>query len=109
MIAAAADLGCIAAGADRSAREAVGAFAAHLGLAFQIRDDMLDVEGTGALGKPIGSDAANEKNTFVTLRGLDVCREEVARLTECAVSALAPFSGGEFLTWLARRLAEREK
>ena len=110
LMTAAAELGCIAAGASREERRAVRDFAVYLGLAFQIRDDMLDVEGDGsALGKPIGSDAANEKNTFVTLRGLDVCREEVARLTECAVSALAPFSGGEFLTWLARRLAEREK
>lgn len=110
MMTAAAELGCIAAGASQEERKAVRDFAVHLGLAFQIRDDMLDVEGDrSALGKPIGSDAANEKNTFVTVKGLDACREEVARLTECAVSALAPFSGGEFLTWLARKLAEREK
>ena len=110
MMTAAAELGCIAAGASREERRAVREFAVHLGLAFQIRDDMLDVEGDGsALGKPIGSDAANEKNTFVTVKGLDACREEVARLTECAVSALAHFPGGEFLIWLARKLAEREK
>ena len=110
MMTAAAELGCIAAGASQEERKAVRDFAVHLGLAFQIRDDMLDVEGDrSALGKPIGSDAANEKNTFVTVKGLDACREEVTRLTECAVSALAPFSGGEFLTWLVRKLAEREK
>lgn len=110
MIAAAAELGCIAAGAAREEREAIRAFALSLGLAFQIRDDMLDVEGDGSvLGKPVGSDAANEKNTFVTLLGLDACRDEVARLTGAAVAALAPFPEREFLTQLARRLAEREK
>jgi len=109
MIAAAADLGCIAAGASMEERRAVGEFAAHLGLAFQIRDDMLDVEGTGELGKPIGSDSANEKNTFVPLLGLEECRAEVARLTEAATAALAPFPERGFLEELARRLADREK
>ena len=110
MMTAAAELGCIAAGASQEERKAVRGFAQNLGLAFQIRDDMLDVEGDGAaLGKPIGSDAANEKNTFVTIRGLDACREEVAWLTERAVSALAPFPERGFLEELARRLAGREK
>lgn len=110
MIAAAAELGCIAAGASPEARGAVRDFALKLGLAFQIRDDMLDVEGDAeAFGKPIGSDAANEKNTFVTLLGLEGCREEVARLTQAAAAALAPFPEGGFLTELARRLAGREK
>lgn len=61
------------------------------------------------LGKPIGSDAANEKNTFVTLLGLEGCREEVARLSEAAAAALSPFPGREFLEQLARRLAGRGK
>ena len=110
MIGAAAELGCIAAGASQAERKAVGDFARRLGLAFQIRDDMLDVEGDGpALGKPIGSDAANEKNTFVTLLGLEGCREEVARLTRAAAAALASFPERGFLEELARRLAGREK
>lgn len=109
LIGAAADLGCLAAGAALEQRRAVGEFAARLGLAFQIRDDMLDVEGTGALGKPIGSDSANEKNTFVPLLGLEGCRAEVARLTEAAAAALSPFPDRAFLEELARRLADREK
>ena len=110
MIAAAAELGCIAAGASEAERQAMRDFALHLGLAFQIRDDMLDVEGDEeAFGKPIGSDAARDKNTFVTLLGLDACRDEVERLTREAVAALAPFAENGFLTWLAREMAGRNK
>ena len=110
MIEAAAELGCVAAGAAGEERKAVREYARRLGLAFQIRDDMLDVEGDAAqFGKPIGSDAANEKNTFVTLLGLESCRSEVSRLTDAAVSALMPFPERGFLEELARKLAEREK
>lgn len=110
MIAAAADLGCIAAGAAVEERHAVRDFALRLGLAFQIRDDMLDVEGDPeAFGKPIGSDAAREKSTFVTLLGLSGCRDEVQRLTDGAVAALSPFAERGFLAELAVKLAQRVK
>lgn len=108
LLVAAAELGCIAAGADQAGRAAVNAYAASLGLAFQIRDDMLDVEGNAEeFGKPIGSDAANGKQTFASLRGLEECRREVDRLTEEALGALRQFPDGAFLEELARRLAKR--
>lgn len=107
---AAAELGCIAAGAKEQDRKAVRTYAAHLGLAFQIRDDMLDVESTTEeFGKPVGSDVAHEKDTFVTLKGLDACRNEVERLTQRAAAALESFPEREFLEQLAWQMAQRNK
>ncbi|BDF70827.1 farnesyl-diphosphate synthase [Oscillospiraceae bacterium] len=109
LISAAAEMGCILAGGSGEDRAAVRKYARKLGLAFQIRDDMLDVEGDAAtLGKPIGSDARSEKTTFVTLKGLDACRALVERLSEEAEEALSPFPDAGFLCWLARWLAGRE-
>ena len=111
MIAAAAELGCVAAGADSAVREAALCYARALGLAFQIRDDMLDVMGDEAtFGKPIGSDQEEEKTTFVDLLGLEGCQSEVERLTSEAKTALATINGDTaFLTELADRLAVRNK
>ena len=62
------------------------------------------------LGKPVGSDAKSEKNTFVTLKGVEECRRLVEKLTEEAVEALSIFGDeGESLCWLARSLASRDK
>lgn len=84
-------------------------YARELGLAFQIRDDMLDVESTAEeLGKPIGSDADSGKPTFATLYGLDRCRELVEEHTRLArQSAEAAFERPGFLCSLAQWLAER--
>ncbi len=111
LLSAAAEMGCIVAGGSEEDRAAVRRYAQKLGLAFQVRDDMLDVEGDEAtLGKPVGSDRANEKTTFVSLLGMDACRELVEKLTGEAVEALAPFGeAAGFLQWLARSLAERER
>ena len=109
LIAAAAELGCIAAGGSGEQRKAVRTYAEKLGLAFQIRDDMLDVTSTTEeLGKPIGSDAESGKTTFVTLKGLDECERLVEKLTEEAEAALTEFDHPEFLTELARSLAARK-
>ena len=111
LLSAAAEMGCIVAGGSEEERMAVRRYAQKLGLAFQVRDDMLDVEGDQAtLGKPVGSDQANEKTTFVTLLGIDGCRSLVEKLTEEAVEALSPFGEEKagFLCWLARELAGRE-
>ncbi len=109
LIAAAAELGCIAAGGSEVQRAAVRTYAEKLGLAFQIRDDMLDVTATAEeLGKPIGSDAESGKSTFVTLKGLDECGELVERLTGEAEAALAGFESPEFLLALARSLVDRK-
>ncbi|WP_297209550.1 polyprenyl synthetase family protein [uncultured Flavonifractor sp.] len=111
LIAAATEMGCALAGGSPEQRQAVRRYAECLGLAFQIQDDILDVVGDEAtLGKPVGSDAKSEKNTFVTLKGLDACRELVDKLTREAVDALSCFGEeGDGLCWLAQSLAGREK
>lgn len=85
-------------------------YAQELGMAFQIRDDMLDLESTTEeLGKPVGSDAANEKTTFATLYGLDTCRRLVAEHTAAAKAALSGlFPDTGFLCALADELAARK-
>ena len=111
LLSAAAEMGCIVAGGSEEAQKAVRRYAQKLGMAFQVRDDMLDVEGNEAtLGKPVGSDQANEKTTFVSLLGMDDCRALVEKLTGEAVEALAPFGAERsgFLCWLAEALAGRE-
>lgn len=94
LLSAAAELGCIAAGADEKTKETARSYALKVGLAFQIIDDILDVTGDAALlGKPIGSDAENEKTTFVTLLGLEKAKELADELTKEAIELLAELSG----------------
>ena len=85
-------------------------YAEELGMAFQIRDDMLDEESTTEkLGKPVGSDAENRKTTFVTLYGIERCRDLVAEHTERAKQAVSGlFEQTAFLDWLADELAGRD-
>ncbi len=110
MIVASARLGCIAAHAEEAREAALCLYAEKIGLAFQIQDDILDVQGSEAeLGKPIGSDAENEKTTFVTLHGLAACGEMVARLTEEAIAAVQGYPESAFLCELAQLLAGRKK
>ena len=110
MLKAAAELGCAAANASAELTAALARYASLLGLAFQIRDDLLDVIGDEAtFGKPIGSDKAEGKTTFADLLGADGCRAEVRRLTDEACAALESVGDKEFLVALARRLAERTK
>lgn len=110
LIAAAAELGCIAAGGAEKHRERVRAYAQALGRAFQVRDDMLDVTSSvSELGKPVGSDRVNEKSTFVTALGLEGCARLVGRLTQQGIDALSGFEAPEFHIWLANQLANRTK
>ena len=111
LIRAAAEMGCVLAGGSDEQRKAVCRYAERLGLAFQIQDDILDVVGDEAtLGKPVGSDAKSEKNTFVTLKGLEECHRLVDQLTDEAVEALSLFGEeSESLCWLARSMASRDK
>lgn len=110
MIEAAARLGAIAAGSTTEQEAAAASYARCLGLAFQIRDDMLDVIGDEAtFGKPIGSDEENEKSTFVSLLGLEECQKTVEALTRQAEEHLAPYEGRGFLCALAGSLAVRNK
>lgn len=106
LISAACSLGVIAGGGTEAQFDAACQFAAGLGLAFQIRDDMLDVIGTQAeLGKATGVDA--EKNTFVRLYGLERCEELVQKYTDYAISALSAFENTEYITALAKSLTDR--
>lgn len=108
LISAAAQLGCIAAGGSAQQREKIVTYAQALGRAFQVRDDMLDEISTAEeLGKPIGSDRANEKSTFLTALGLEGCQRLVDELTQTAVQALEDFDQPGFLTWLAQEMARR--
>ena len=110
MISAAAELGCIAAEMPAAMRAQALVYADAIGRGFQIRDDMLDVEGDQAVfGKPIGSDAEEGKVTFVDVIGLDACRREVAACTEQAKSAVADWPEHDFLWELADRMVGRAK
>ncbi|MBQ1211670.1 MAG: polyprenyl synthetase family protein [Clostridia bacterium] len=92
LLIAACRMGSILAGADQATVEAAASYGAHLGLAFQIVDDLLDVTATAEqLGKPSGADEENEKSTYVTLYGLDGARRMAEEETDAAIAALAAF------------------
>lgn len=82
-------IGAILAGADTKQIHDIEKIGYNIGIAFQIQDDILDVEGTfEQLGKPIGSDSENHKVTCVTLMGMEKAKEEVNRLSQEAVTLL---------------------
>ena len=101
-------MGVACAGGTAEQEQAAIDYAEALGLAFQIRDDMLDVISTEAeLGKPIGSDDEQGKTTFMTLFGTDGCEEKIHKLTEQAKNAAAKFDDHSFLMELADSMAIR--
>ena len=107
LIKAACVLGVMAANGTAEQEFAAMEFADHLGLAFQIRDDMLDVIGDAEkLGKATGMDG--QKNTFVRLYGLEKCEELVKLHTAAAIDALDVFADSEFMRELAMSLVGRE-
>jgi farnesyl diphosphate synthase len=90
LLRAAVRMGAIAAGADAASRAALDRFADALGLAFQVRDDLLDVEGESAtLGKTVGKDAAQAKPTFPALIGVAASRARLDALAADMRDALA--------------------
>jgi geranylgeranyl diphosphate synthase type II len=109
LIRAAAKMGCILAGAEDGLICAADKYAAAVGFAFQIVDDILDVQGDAkALGKPVGSDKENSKSTYVSLLGLENAKRAVLELTKTAVSALGAFKGDtDYLREFAEKLAAR--
>lgn len=111
IIIAAAQMGCIVAGADERQLAAGEAYARYLGLAFQITDDILDVIGdTAILGKSVGKDSLNNKSTYVTLFGLKKAQEMAMETTQKAIHALEIFGDGAGdLRELAVLLAQRKK
>lgn len=104
-------LGCVAAGADDKKIKAAEEYAHGIGLAFQIVDDILDVTSDAeTLGKPIGSDAENQKTTYISLLGLEKSKEIAAQFTQNAKSALAEFNTNtDSLKQLADDLQARKK
>lgn len=104
-------IGCLIAGRqEREILDAAASFGSKLGLAFQIQDDILDIEGDSTqLGKTVGKDAKSEKSTFPSLIGIDACRERVRELTDEAVASLCVFQNNTFLRTLAEHLVGRHK
>lgn len=104
-------VGAILAGADEDTVSSLELCARKIGLAFQIQDDILDITGTAKeLGKPIGSDEKNHKQTYVSLHGLEYAGKRVADLTAEAVQLLDKLPGEkEFLRALLLSLVKRTK
>lgn len=111
LIQAAMMVGAVLAGADDKLVADLEKCAYNIGIAFQIQDDILDVTGNAAeLGKAVGSDAKNQKQTYVTLKGLEAAAEEVERLSGEAVNILQNCSGdSSFLQELTEYLIDRNK
>ncbi|MCM1114433.1 MAG: polyprenyl synthetase family protein [Clostridium sp.] len=110
LISAACLMGCISAEASNEQFIAASKFAYSLGVAFQIQDDVLDIIGDEQkVGKPIGSDADNNKMTYAAIKGVDSAMADVKKLTNSAIRQLDIFENSEFLEKLAESLINREK
>ena len=109
LIIAACRMGCIAAGTDAKIIAIAEEYAKKIGLAFQIVDDILDVTADeAALGKPVGSDIEQNKNTFVSLYGLEQAKAEAQSLTTEALALLGQLPDTEFLQELTNFLLTRQ-
>lgn len=97
-------------GLDAEKTNKINSFAHNLGLAFQIKDDILDVEGNlETLGKDIGSDYENNKSTYVTIYGLDKAKEILNDVTKKTLAELDIFGEkAEFLRNITKELASRK-
>ena len=106
LIKAACLLGVIAGNGTAAQKTAATDFAHHLGLAFQIRDDVLDVIGDATvLGKSTGTD--ENKNTFVRLYGIDGCNRLITEHTDIALQSLSAFAEASYMHNLAKKLTDR--
>lgn len=104
-------IGAILAGANKEEQNLVEKAAEKIGLAFQIQDDILDITSTTEeLGKPVGSDEKNGKNTYVAFEGLEKSKEDVKKISESAMEDLQklPYEN-PFLIELIKELIERKK
>ncbi|MCH5353080.1 MAG: polyprenyl synthetase family protein [Acutalibacter sp.] len=110
LISAACRMGCIAAHSGKTMEKAAEQYATGLGMAFQIRDDILDVQGDPQkLGKNVGMDAAMNKRNYVSLLGVEEAQKLVQDYTERALESLKTFPGDtDFLQRLAKSLVKRE-
>ncbi|MDQ8698796.1 farnesyl diphosphate synthase [Hyphomicrobium sp. LHD-15] len=107
----ACEAGAVLGGATADQRDALLRYGAHVGLAFQIADDLLDAEGDAAtVGKAVSKDAAAGKATLVSLMGLEAARAELRRVEAAAIEALALFGAkAEPLIEAARFVARRDR
>lgn len=102
--------GCILAGGTQSELDAVRSYGGHLGLAFQITDDILDVEGeTAELGKATGRDAAEGKLTFPQVFGLREAKQRAVLEAQLAADALSDLSNASTLQEIALSIPGRTK
>lgn len=102
-------IGAMLAKADRNLLDRLSVYGEKIGLAFQIVDDILDVEGDQALlGKRVGSDMRNEKATYPGVVGIDEAHREAARLIDEALDCFEP-TEDNMLMWLARYIGQRDK
>ncbi len=109
LISAACSLGCIVAGASREQILSAKKFGELIGLAFQIKDDILDVTSSlEKLGKLTGSDDQNGKTTYVTLLGIEECEKLVEKLTTEAMEELGNFENNHIIKEYAEYLAARD-
>ena len=104
-------MGAILAGASEKDIERLSIYADKIGLAFQIKDDILSVEGDiNIFGKPIGNDEARGKCTYVTKYGLEDAKQTLNKITKEAIEITKQFGDkGEFLKELAIYIETREK
>ncbi len=110
LIEASMEAGAILAGAGDELVREIGMAAGKIGMAFQIRDDILDVEGDEKLlGKPIHSDEKNHKVTYVTLQGIQGAKDEALRFSKEASAIMASMGKGSFVESLILYLTTREK
>jgi farnesyl diphosphate synthase len=111
LIAASVEMGAILGHAAHEGRSHLRGYARDVGLAFQIVDDIMDVEGDAALaGKALQKDAAAGKATFVSLMGLDRAKQQAAMLVEQAQGHLASYGAeADLLRAIARYVLERDR
>ncbi len=110
LLAAAAKIGCVLAGADDKKIKNAEEFAFSVGLAFQIRDDILDIISTNEqLGKPVGSDTQSDKSTYVSFVGIEKAQEDVINLTTSALKSLEIFGKeAKYIKEFAEKLVNRK-
>jgi geranylgeranyl diphosphate synthase type II len=110
LISAACVAGCILAGATQEQREAAGKFAEAVGLAFQIKDDLLDRLGDEkVLGKHVGADITRGKKTYADIYGISGCEKMIAELAMSAKNSLSKFDDNGFLMWFTDYLSARNR
>ena len=110
LIKASVRIGAIMAGADEDSLEKLSVYAEKIGLAFQIKDDILsEIGDSKELGKPVGNDKERGKCTYTTKYGLENAQKMLNDITNDAVSIISSFENSEFLKELALYIANRNK